>query len=116
MLIAFVVRLSPSALQSGVLAGEVEHVASGDRGRFRDAEELAAWCALQPAAPEVRSAPGNLHVVSSADDAPLPRGVADAAQRTGEAAPPARCRSSHPTTATALGPSTGEANWSFAMS
>ena len=45
MLISFVLRLSPAALAAGELAGEVEHVPSGDRGQFRDAADLCAWCA-----------------------------------------------------------------------
>ena len=69
MLISFVVRLSPVALAAGALAGEVEHVASGERGQFRDAVELCAWCAQQPVVPDPRPAPADLHVLpaSSAD-------------------------------------------------
>lgn len=45
MLISFVVRLSPGVLTAGDLAGEVEHVPTGERGQFRDAAELTRWCA-----------------------------------------------------------------------
>lgn len=45
MLTSFVLRVAPAALAAGVLAGEVEHVASGQRAEFRNAEDLAAWCA-----------------------------------------------------------------------
>ena len=47
---SFVLRLTGSALAVGRLAGEVEDVASGARGQFRDAEELATWCAAALAA------------------------------------------------------------------
>lgn len=66
MLISFVVRLSSVALAAGGLAGEVEHVLSGERGQFRDAAELAAWCAQQPpTVPGPRPAPGALHLLAS---------------------------------------------------
>lgn len=45
MLISFVLRLAPVALAAGELAGEVEHVLTGERGQFRDGEELRTWCA-----------------------------------------------------------------------
>lgn len=45
VLISFVVRLSPAVLTAGDLAGEVEHVPTGERGQFRDAVELTHWCA-----------------------------------------------------------------------
>lgn len=45
VLISFVVRLSPGVLTVGDLAGEVEHVPTGERGQFRDADELTRWCA-----------------------------------------------------------------------
>ena len=45
MLVSFVIRMSATALGAGRLAGEVEHVASGARGEFSDAADLAWWCA-----------------------------------------------------------------------
>lgn len=50
MLISFVLRLAPAALADGRLAGEVEHVQTGERAQFRDAAELARWCAAAGAA------------------------------------------------------------------
>ena len=74
MLISFVLRLSPAALASGVLAGEVEHVPTGVRGEFRDADELCAWCAQQPTTvPVPRTSSVDLHVLhSSADSGAAP--------------------------------------------
>lgn len=67
MLISFVVRLAPAALSTGVLAGEVEHVSSGDRGQFRDAAELTSWCARTAVAPSPEAdAPGPQRTASSA--------------------------------------------------
>lgn len=58
MLISVVLRLSPAALAAGELAGEVEHVQTGERGQFRDGVELGAWCArlLPTAVPPPRHA------------------------------------------------------------
>lgn len=56
VLVSFVVRLRPEPLADGVLAGEVEHAVTGARGHFRDAAELAAWCAQQ-ASPAPRALP-----------------------------------------------------------
>ena len=56
VLISFVVRLAPEPLADGVLAGEVEHAVTGARGQFRDAAELAAWCAQQ-GSPAARALP-----------------------------------------------------------
>lgn len=44
MLVPFVVRLAPAALAAGLLAGEVEHVPTGARGAFGDAQQLLGWC------------------------------------------------------------------------
>lgn len=53
VLVSFVVRLAPAALAAGALAGEVEHVATGARLSFRDADELVSWCAAASAATTV---------------------------------------------------------------
>lgn len=57
MLVSFVVRLAPAALAAGRLAGEVEHVATGARLSFRDADELLSWCATaaDPVVPAPRA-------------------------------------------------------------
>ena len=60
MLASFVIRLAPAALAAGRLAGEVEHVATGSRLTFRDADELVSWCAAAAATagvPEPRAVP-----------------------------------------------------------
>lgn len=44
MVVSFVLRLTGSALSDGQLVGEVEHVGSGARARFRSADELQRWC------------------------------------------------------------------------
>lgn len=55
MLIPFVIRVASAPLADGVLAGQVEHVPTGERCSFADAAQLTAWCAvyLQPDSVEV---------------------------------------------------------------
>lgn len=65
MLLSFVVRLTSGALAAEAFAGEVEHVETGERGDFRDAAELQAWCArlVPTAVPEPRSTSAELRVL-----------------------------------------------------
>ena len=74
MLTSFVVRVTSAAQAAGVFAGEVEHVQSGERGDFRNADELHAWFVrlLPPAARDPRSTPADgsvAHPSSGAGDA-----------------------------------------------
>ena len=57
MLSSFVIRLAPTELATGRLTGDVEHVATGVRGAFADAQELTAWCATMAAAAGLMTLP-----------------------------------------------------------
>jgi hypothetical protein len=66
MLVSFVLRLTPAALATGTLAGEVEHVRTGARAQFRDADELSTWCRRVSAVPAPRCTPStSRHTTSS---------------------------------------------------
>jgi hypothetical protein len=56
MLVSYVVRLVPEQLQRGVLSGEVQVVATGERVVVRSADALLA--ALQRPRPALRPRPG----------------------------------------------------------
>lgn len=64
----YALRLRPAAQAPGV-QGEIEHVMSGDRCRFREAAELLAWLQGRPEAGATKP----LQTAPDVVGAPVPR-------------------------------------------